>query len=246
MATETRICPVGDHPFEYDMRSRGPRPTFCTPEHQWKAAADRARARQAALTRRTCARCREEKDASAFGGVTNPYCRPCHTEYERERRKVNGQQNPEYTRAINLRRYGLTIAQFDAMLTAQDSQCAICQTRDPGGQGWHVDHDHRCCNTRKTSCGRCIRGILCSRCNIAIGNLRDNEIIIQAALDYVIMHRSRLESLVDLPPDPALTGSLPEKYMQAAASGKVRNTRKRRAQAAAPDGRPEGPAPSLL
>src|SRR5438034_241717 len=119
MATETRICPVGDHPFEYETRTHGPRPTFCTPVHAQKAAADRARIRQAGLSRRTCARCHEEKDASDFGGITNPYCRPCHTEYERERRQVNGQQNPEYTRALNLRRYGLSLEQFDEILAAQ-------------------------------------------------------------------------------------------------------------------------------
>ena len=212
VAIEIRTCPVGDHSFEYETRTHGPKPTFCSPQHAQKAAADRARERQAALPRRTCARCHEEKDASEFGGVTNPYCRPCHTEYERERRQANGQQNPEYTRAINLRRYGLTPVQFDEMLASQDNRCAICRTDEPGGQGWHVDHDHRCCNTRKTSCGRCIRGILCSRCNIAIGNLRDDEVIIQAALDYVIVHRIRVESLVDLPPGPASVTRLPRKY----------------------------------
>jgi len=240
MTIEIRTCPLGDHPFEYETRTHGPAPTFCTPEHQQKAAADRARMRQAGLARRTCARCHVEKDASEFGSVTSPYCRPCHTEYERERRQVNGAQNPEYTRAINLRRYGLTIAQFDAMLAAQDGRCAICGTEDPDGQGWHVDHDHRCCNTRKTSCGRCLRGLLCSRCNIAIGNLRDDEVIIQAALDYVVKHRLRVESLVDLPPDPAVTTRLPRKFAAIARRDEAGR------HAAAPDGEPEDPAPSSL
>jgi hypothetical protein len=100
---------------------------------------------------------------------------------------------------LNLRRYGLTPEQFAVMFAGQDGRCAICHTESPGGQGWHVDHDHRCCNTRKTSCGRCIRGLLCSRCNIAIGNLRDDPIIIRAALDYVVLHQERLAAMVDLP-----------------------------------------------
>jgi hypothetical protein len=154
MTIEIRTCKLGDHPFEYETRTPGPAPGFCSSEHAQKAAAQRAKARNAELTWRTCARCHEEKTRSDFGSPTAPYCRPCHTEYERERRKINGEQNPEYTRAINLRRYGLTPERFDTMLAAQDSKCAICGTADPGGQGWHVDHDHRCCNTRKQSCGR--------------------------------------------------------------------------------------------
>lgn len=112
----------------------------------------------------------------------------CFTEYERERRSTNAKKDPGYTRMINLRRYGLTPKRFDEMLAAQDGRCAICRTDAPGGQGWHVDHDHSCCNTRKRSCGKCTRGILCSRCNIAIGNLRDDPVIIQAALGYVLRY----------------------------------------------------------
>lgn len=238
VTTETRICPVGNHAFEYETRTPGPAPVFCTPLHQQKAAAERARIRQAAMPRRTCARCKVEKSREEFGGVTNPYCRPCHTEYERERKRANGQQNPEYTRALNLRRYGLSLEQFDIMLAAQDGRCAICQTDAPGGQGWHVDHDHRCCSTRKTSCGRCLRGLLCSRCNIAIGNLRDDAAIIQAALDYVVKWRTYIDSRVDLPPDPVAAVRLPRKHLQKAA-----NTTS--GQEAASRGAGTEPAPSV-
>jgi len=31
----------------------------------------------------------------------------------------------------------------------------------------HVDHDHNCCNGVK-SCGKCVRGIICNRCNKAV------------------------------------------------------------------------------
>lgn len=185
-------CPYGDHPFEYIIKS-GPPPVYCTPQHAWKAAAARAKARNQQAEKRTCSRCKQEKLRTEFGGPTNPYCRPCHTEYERERKATRAKQDPAYTRMLNLRRYGLTQADVDNMLTAQGGRCAICQTDEPGGQGWHVDHDHSCCNTRKNSCGKCIRGLLCSRCNIAIGNMRDNPVIIQAALDYVVAWRKTVD-----------------------------------------------------
>lgn len=192
MATETRTCPVGDHLFEYETRRSGPRPTFCSPEHQWKAANERAKVRKTQAERRTCSRCKTEKLREEFSSPTNPYCRPCRNEYEAERKLTRVKQDPAYTRMLNLRRYGLTLQQFAMMLAAQDGRCAICRTDAPGGQGWHVDHDHSCCNTRKQSCGKCTRGLLCSRCNIAIGNLRDDPVIIQAALDYVLNYRARV------------------------------------------------------
>ena len=99
----------------------------------------------------------------------------------------------DYARKLNLRRYGLTIETFAAMLEAQGGVCAVCGRTEPGGQGvWHVDHDHSCCNTRKTSCGRCIRGLLCTRCNIGIGNFGDSPEVIRAAADYLDAHAVRL------------------------------------------------------
>jgi hypothetical protein len=64
--------------------------------------------------------------------------------------------------------YGLTTAQWDAMLAAQGGACAIC--REPfGDKRAAVDHDHDCCPDRASSCGRCVRGLLCNRCNRNLG-----------------------------------------------------------------------------
>ena len=37
-----------------------------------------------------------------------------------------------------------------------------------------VDHDHRCCPGSHSRCGRCIRALLCNRCNAAIGLLEES------------------------------------------------------------------------
>lgn len=142
---------------------------------------------------RVCARCHLTKPGSEFSSLTAPYCRPCRSDYEKGRTADRVAQDPAYTRMLNLRRYGLTPEQFAAMLGGQGGRCAICGTAEPGGQGWHVDHDHACCNTRKQSCGECTRGILCTRCNIGLGNFRDDPVTIQAALNYVLVQRSALE-----------------------------------------------------
>lgn len=77
-------------------------------------------------------------------------------------------------------KYGLTQSQIDAMLITQGGVCAICATTQPGGQGtWHVDHDH--------SSGK-IRGLLCQRCNVGLGNFQDQPDRLRVAANYLEKH----------------------------------------------------------
>jgi hypothetical protein len=73
------------------------------------------------------------------------------------------------------RKYGITLAQYDEMLERQGDGCAVCR-RPPSEISLHVDHDHRS--------GR-IRGLLCFRCNNALGDLDDSEDLFYAAGTYV-------------------------------------------------------------
>lgn len=49
-----------------------------------------------------------------------------------------------------------------------------------------IDHDHACCPS-PTSCGRCVRGLLCSTCNTRLGHIealtRAN--VLHVALEYI-------------------------------------------------------------
>ncbi len=190
MRTATGVCPVCNESFTYDVRP-GTRPVYCSPAHQNKANAARQKAKNAALSERWCNYGQHTVPASGFAG-TAPYCRPHMAAFARDRRKILGARDPSIIKEWELRRYGLTSQSFAAMLAAQGGKCAICRSPEPGGQGvWHVDHDHAC-HARKQACDKCRRGLLCSRCNIGIGNLRDDPVIIQSALDYIAAHRARV------------------------------------------------------
>ena len=58
------------------------------------------------------------------------------------------------------------------MIEKQGGVCALCRQRAPE----HVDHDHLT--------GR-VRGLLCSCCNQALGNARDDVAILERAVDYL-------------------------------------------------------------
>lgn len=78
-------------------------------------------------------------------------------------------------------KYGITLAQYNDMLAAQGGVCALCR-RDPKlKKRFSVDHDHMT--------GR-IRGLLCMRCNTAIGHLLDEPGRALAAAAYLERHAS--------------------------------------------------------
>lgn len=76
------------------------------------------------------------------------------------------------------RKYGVSAAQFARIFAAQNSCCAICKVNKPGGRdnAWQLDHSHA---TGKP------RGILCVRCNLALGHFKDKPELLEAAGKYL-------------------------------------------------------------
>lgn len=87
--------------------------------------------------------------------------------------------NPEKERAKRLKKYGMTIENYESMFSVQSGLCAICES-DNNGKRLHIDHDHE---TRK------VRQLLCNSCNIGLGMLKDNPDIVEKAMNYLRKHK---------------------------------------------------------
>ena len=86
-------------------------------------------------------------------------------------------QTPLARRAGMLRRhYGLTHASYATLVNAQWGLCAICFMAPGKAHPLHVDHDHQT--------GR-IRGLLCSRCNTALGGFGESILRLKSAIEYL-------------------------------------------------------------
>ena len=88
----------------------------------------------------------------------------------------------EYLRKYRMtNRYGITLEDYDVMLKLQKGVCAICGTT--GGKyeevkncGLSIDH----CHDTGT-----VRGLLCNKCNVGIGNFNDDPTLINKAVEYL-------------------------------------------------------------
>jgi hypothetical protein len=74
--------------------------------------------------------------------------------------------------------YGISLIEFNTILKNQGNVCKICGATKSGGRSgkFVVDHDHK---TGK------IRGLLCHRCNTALGNFYDDRSILASAILYL-------------------------------------------------------------
>lgn len=107
-----------------------------------------------------CASCQTQKPSSAFAKNASRsdglqgYCRECM--------KATFKNHPAHMTVG----YGFA-SRYAEMLESQNGTCAVCGIQ-PSGRRLSVDHDHVCCPGKK-SCGECVRGLLCTACNFAVG-----------------------------------------------------------------------------
>lgn len=135
---------------------------------------------------KTCTKCKEKRPLSNFSvkehrngkRYLRSHCNRCRNKAT----AIYHKQHPEITRCQTLRRYGMTLEQYDELFGRQNGECFICSqpetVRSKNGKVklLAVDHDH------KTGI---VRGLLCNRCNVILGLADDNIDLLKDIIDYL-------------------------------------------------------------
>jgi hypothetical protein len=131
---------------------------------------------------KTCPKCTTLKPSAEFyfdnrRRRLDSWCKCCRVEasgaYYRRKRPAQ----LAYARNYWLKdQYDITTEQYNALLESQNGVCALCSRPERTDRRLSVDHCHE---TGK------VRGLLCLRCNSALGTLGDNEAGLLRALEYL-------------------------------------------------------------
>jgi hypothetical protein len=135
-------------------------------------------------TSKRCIRRGEIKQGSEFffkedtRDHLSSYCKKCHSSYKKENYNAN------VTKGYHLKRvYKITLEGYQDLFKIQGGVCAICRnpetiadTKNGLIRDLAVDHDHKT--------GR-VRGLLCRRCNQAMGLLNEDRDLLQQMIDYL-------------------------------------------------------------
>lgn len=89
------------------------------------------------------------------------------------------------------RYYNLTIEQISELCLPENYKCSNTRCPSPEATVFDLDHDHSCCppsnykGKRYKSCGKCVRGWLCRKCNSILGFVRDDVSALEGLVLYL-------------------------------------------------------------
>jgi hypothetical protein len=134
-----------------------------------------------------CRVCLKKKPAEAF--ALDAYSKTGRQSRCKECRSRHYQKNKKAARDYAYRaRYGLTVDEYEALVAKQHGLCALCH-KPSNGKRWagvlHVDHDH--------ATGK-VRGLLCQRCNTALGYFEDEHLVDRALIYLGLMDEQTTKS----------------------------------------------------
>lgn len=156
-------------------------------------------------TKRRCRECGDSKYCSEFYSTARSgrveydvMCKLCRCasnkrRYSRNRRAILDRQRRyqinKGRRAIKsqelLSRYGISIEDFERMERECGGLCEIC------GREGSFDGTKKLCVDHCHATG-VVRGLLCDKCNMAIGYLSDSPLHARKAMEYLARHVSRV------------------------------------------------------
>lgn len=125
-------------------------------------------------------------------------CRKCQSTYVVAWQRGVGKE--KHRSIVRKCRAGFTQQEFDQKLAEQGGVCAVC--KQPPSESRTLDSDH--CHASGVK-----RGLLCNKCNQALGLFNDSPLLLQAALDYPEKFAvNKISAPARLPQEYALAGSL--------------------------------------
>lgn len=167
------VCQNCDQPFTY-VKTTGMRRMYCSQRCKHEVSTKYRLARPKPTRKCECG-------STEVYQVGKPTCANCRKD-KRERK---------YAQSRRLSLYSLSEEDLAELLASQQGRCGICRTDDPGNRGWQIDHDHGCC-PGVGSCGDCVRGLLCSKCNLFLGLADDKPQRLARAQEYLLQKTNLL------------------------------------------------------
>lgn len=165
---EEQVCPQCDGPMPETARKNQVYCSLACQEEVNRGIKREKKRAEYAKRRRDCLTCGDPVDPFMKEGTL--YCsRKCSANSPREK------QN---RLARRLKRFGKTPEYYEETLEAQGGGCAICGATEPGGKSeefFTIDHHHG---------NNLVRGLLCTRCNLGLGQFRDDPDLLRSAADY--------------------------------------------------------------
>lgn len=138
-----------------------------------------------------------ENDYSVVLGLANMpghhvvQCKVCGNKHEQENRgiknnalsrlcpnfRIHNKSSEKSRKDVVLRHtYGIDTSQYEAMLSTQEHQCAICTWKHSEFEPLVIDHDHRT---------GAVRALLCRSCNHLLGLFNDRADLLRRAKQYL-------------------------------------------------------------
>ncbi|MCA1569298.1 MAG: endonuclease VII domain-containing protein [Chloroflexi bacterium] len=107
------------------------------------------------------------------------WCLACSRAAAKRAQRKRSRERPDELEDQRLRRqFGISLEDYDERYRQQMGRCAVCSTERPvRGRGrLRVDHDH---------VTGAVRGLLCHRCNIGIGQFQESAVLLKRAVQYL-------------------------------------------------------------
>ncbi len=102
--------------------------------------------------------------------------REAHRINLRERQRIWRLNNKDKKKQHALKStYGISLEEYNKLLEDQEGKCSVCQ-HEPGQRALHVDHNH---------ITGIVRGLLCSKCNVALGMVDESPELLMKLIDYL-------------------------------------------------------------